>query len=47
MGKYGLFVWGSYGLSFVAIAALVWLSLRVNAQRRKVLQALQQATEKS
>ena len=47
MGKYGLFVWGSYGLSFIAIGSLVWLSLRVHAQRKKVLEALQQATAPS
>ena len=44
MGKYGLFVWGSYGLSFIAIASLVIVSLRSHAQRKKVLDALQQAT---
>ena len=45
MGKYGLFVWGSFGLSFVALGALTWLSLRVQAKRRQVLEALQKATE--
>lgn len=47
MGKYGLFVWGSYGLSFAAIAGLVVASLRIHAQRKKVLEALQQATATS
>ena len=45
MGKYGLFVWGSFGLSFVALGGLTWLSLAVHAKRRKVLEALQKATE--
>lgn len=47
MGRYVLFVWGSYGLSALALAALTVLSLRARARARKVLEALQQATEPS
>ncbi len=47
MGKYALFVWGSYGVSFVAIAALVAVSLRTHIRRKKVLEALQAAAEKT
>ena len=45
MGKYAVFVWGAYGASFVALSALVLLSLRTHAQRRKVLDALQAAVD--
>ncbi len=43
MGKYGLFVWGAYGASAVAIIVLVLVSLRAQATRRKHLEALQAA----
>lgn len=43
MGKYGLFVWGAYGISVLAIAGLILVSLRAQAQRRKHLEALQDA----
>ena len=45
MGKYGLFVWGSYGVSFLALGGLVVVSLLVQARRRKVLEALQAAAD--
>lgn len=46
MGRYALYVWGAYGVSAVALAGLVVLSLRAHARRRKVLDALQKAAEK-
>jgi heme exporter protein D len=45
MGKYGLFVWGSYGVTFLALGTLVVVSLLVQARRRKVLEALQAAAD--
>lgn len=45
MGKYGLFVWGAYGASVLAIAALTLLSLRAHADKKKRLEALQAAVE--
>jgi heme exporter protein CcmD len=45
MGKYGLFVWGSYGVSFLALGALVVASLLIQTRRRKVLEALQAAAD--
>lgn len=45
MGKYGLFVWGAYSVSFLALGALVVVSLLVQARRRKVLEALQAAAD--
>jgi heme exporter protein D len=47
MGKYGLFVWGSYGLSLLGLGALVVISLVVHARRKKVLEALQEAVEEA
>ena len=43
MGKYGLFVWGAYGASFIALVSLTLVSLRAHAVRRKHLEALQAA----
>ena len=43
MGKYALFVWGSYGATFIALAGLIGVSLRAHADRRKKLEALQAA----
>lgn len=45
MGKYAIFVWGAYGASAVAVCALVVMSLRAHAMRRKQLDALQAAVE--
>ena len=45
MGKYAIYVWGAYGATLVALGALISISLRVQAQRRKVLEALQAAAE--
>ena len=45
MGKYGLFVWGAYGASFVGLVGLTLASLRAHAVRRKHLEALQAAVE--
>ncbi len=45
MGKYALFVWGSYGVSFVAIVGLVALSLRTHLRHKTVLAALQAAAD--
>ncbi len=47
MGKYGLFVWGAYGLSLLALGALVVISLIVHARRKKVLEALQAAVDEA
>lgn len=43
MGKYGVFVWGAYGASALAIGGLVLASLRVRMLRLKRLTALQEA----
>ena len=43
MGKYAIFVWGSYGASAIAVGALVLMSLRAHATRKKQLEALQAA----
>ena len=45
MGKYAVFVWGAYGASAIAIGALVLVSLRAHATRKKQLEALQAAVE--
>lgn len=45
MGKYAVFVWGSYGVTFVALVALILVSLRAQAAQRRKLEALQQAAE--
>ncbi len=45
MGKYAVFVWGAYGASVIAIGALILMSLRANATRRKQLEGLQAAAE--
>jgi heme exporter protein CcmD len=45
MGKYVVFVWGCYGATAVALATLIVVSLRAQARRRKVLEALQTAVE--
>jgi len=45
MGKYAFFVWGSYGATFAALTALVVVSLRAQAARRRRLEALRQAAE--
>jgi heme exporter protein D len=39
MGKHGVYVWSSYGLTFVVIAALLW---QARQQRRQFLQDYQQ-----
>jgi heme exporter protein CcmD len=43
MGKYGLFVWGSYGLSFLGLAGLVALSVKAHADKARALAALNEA----
>ena len=45
MGKYVVFVWGCYGATALALTALIVVSLRAQAKRRKVLEALQAAVE--
>jgi len=45
MGKYAFYVWGAYGASAISLAVLVIASLRTQARRRKVLEALQAAAE--
>ena len=45
MGKYVIYVWGAYGATLIALGTLIVISLRVQAQRRKVLEALQAAAE--
>ena len=47
MGKYGLFVWGSYGLSLLGLGLLTVISLLAQARRKKVLEALQAAVEEA
>jgi heme exporter protein CcmD len=43
MGKYAVYVWGAYGATALTLGALIILSLRVQADRRKKLEALQAA----
>ena len=43
MGKYAVYVWGAYGATAVTLVSLIGLSLRVQAERRKKLEALQAA----
>ena len=43
MGKYAFYVWGAYGATALTLAGLIALSLRVQAERRKKLEALQAA----
>jgi len=45
MGKYAFYVWSAYGATAVALGSLILLSLRAQAKRRKVLEALQAAVE--
>lgn len=45
MGKYVVFVWGCYGATAVALGVLIVVSLRAQAKRRKMLEALQAAVE--
>ena len=47
MGKYGLFVWGSYALSLLGLGALTVISIVVHARRKKVLEALQAAADET
>jgi heme exporter protein D len=42
MGGYGLYVWGSYGITTVLIGAEAWLTLR---RRQRALRDALQATE--
>ena len=44
MGKYGVYVWGAYGATFIGLVGLVGSSLIAHAHRLKVLQALQDAS---
>jgi len=46
MGKYALYVWGSYGATALATGGLVVLSLRAHAAWRKQLENLQAVAEK-
>ncbi|QIW15492.1 heme exporter protein CcmD [Pasteurellaceae bacterium RH1A] len=39
MGGYGFYVWLSYGITFLAVGALVWLS------KREIRQTLAQAKQ--
>lgn len=41
MGKYVLFVWGSYGASALALIGLVVLSLRARAKAKAALKQLE------
>jgi heme exporter protein CcmD len=40
MGKYVVFVWGSYGISAVALIALAVISLKAHSRLKRELQAL-------
>ncbi len=44
MGKYAIYVWGAYGVSAAALTGLAVLSLRARARRRRVLEALRDAS---
>ncbi|MFT3998449.1 MAG: heme exporter protein CcmD [Asticcacaulis sp.] len=41
MGKYVLFVWGSYGISAAALIGLVIVSVRAHREKAAKLRALQ------
>lgn len=41
MGKYGLFVWGSYGASALALIGLAVLSLRARSKAKAAVKALE------
>jgi heme exporter protein CcmD len=43
MGKYAIYVWSAYGATAVTLVSLIVLSVRVQAERRKKLEALQAA----
>lgn len=42
MGGYGFYVWLAYGLSFLAIALLIWQSQRETKQTLKLAKKAQQ-----
>ncbi|HTT97499.1 MAG TPA: heme exporter protein CcmD [Rhizomicrobium sp.] len=41
MGGYAAYVWPAYGISFVAIAGAVWLTLRSYRHAKAALAALE------
>jgi len=41
MGGYAAFVWPAYGVSFVGIAAMIWLTLRDYAAAKRRLAQLE------
>ncbi len=43
MGKYAVYVWSAYGATALTLGALVVLSLRVQGERRRKLEALRAA----
>ncbi|WP_298328259.1 heme exporter protein CcmD [Asticcacaulis sp.] len=43
MGKYAFFVWGSYGVTALALLSLTVLSVRAHRERAAKLKALQEA----
>ena len=45
MGKYGFFVWTSYGATLLGLAGLAVMTLRSHAKRKAVLKALQDTTD--
>ncbi|BEV09826.1 heme exporter protein CcmD [Asticcacaulis sp. DW145] len=49
MGKYAFFVWGSYGVTALALLSLTVLSVRAHRERARKLRALQEtlAAEKA
>lgn len=49
MGKYAFFVWGSYGVTALALLGLMVLSVRAHRDRAAKLKALQEtlAAEKA
>ncbi len=47
MGKYGLFVWGSYGASALGLLGLVVLSLRARAKAKAAVRALEDQTREN
>ncbi|ESQ86444.1 hemagglutination activity protein [Asticcacaulis sp. AC460] len=45
MGKYGVYVWTSYGVTLLGLAGLIAWSLRAHAKRKAAVKALQDAAE--
>jgi heme exporter protein D len=41
MGGYAVYVWPAYGISFVVLAGVTWMTLRAHARARRRLSELE------